>query len=219
MVHPIRKFIEKHFHPLLDVAVELTNDCNIDCAYCYRKDRTVGYMNPVLFKRVIDQIPRYCRVALSFAGESIKHPQFQELFEYALKKRFRKLILYSNGIPQYDRRLTVVVMPKPPPFIMTRDMKWKENYPLVPKYDYCSSLYRYMAVLWDGKVDICCKDVAGRLIVGDANTQWLKDVWRCREYQLLRKKGNCDGCEVYKYDCMGDAMEFYEKQLAYPSLR
>jgi MoaA/NifB/PqqE/SkfB family radical SAM enzyme len=203
----------------MDVAVELTNDCNITCSYCYRKDRKVGYMDATLFKQVIDQIPRYCRVALSFAGESIMHPQFKELSEYAMKKRFRKVTLYSNGIPQYDKRLNIIVMPKPPPFIMTRDMKWKEDYSLVPEYDYCTSLYRYMAVLWDGRVDICCKDVAGHLIVGDANTQRLKDIWHCRQYEVLRKKGHCDGCEVYRYNCVGDAMAYYEKQLACASLR
>jgi len=211
MASPIRAFVERNFHPLLDVAVELTNDCNIMCSYCYRKDREVGYMDAGLFRRVIDQIPRYCRVALSFAGESIMHPQFEELSEYAIERGFRHVGVYSNGITKYDRRLEVTIMPKPPPFIITRDMKWKEDYGLVPKFDYCTSLYRYMAVLWDGRVVRCCADVAGKLIIGDVNNHSLRDVWYSREYEVLRKKGHCDGCEVYKYDCVGDTIRYNEK--------
>ena len=42
----------------------------------------------------------------------------------------------------------------------------------------CISLFQGLTILWDGKVVPCCLDYDGQLILGDANKQTLKEIWK-----------------------------------------
>lgn len=181
---------------LTSVSIEPTNDCNMDCPYCWRKDRPIGYMDMDLYKKIVDQLPFYLRVCLSFGGESGLHPQLDQMIQYA-RGRFRQLQLYTNGTIEYHNIHTVLGA-KPPGYIITRDFKVVGS-PPEAKYDKCRSLYRSMGVLWDGRVVPCCADIAGIHVMGDAKNSPLKDIWNSQTYQALRRIGHCANCEAYRY--------------------
>jgi radical SAM protein with 4Fe4S-binding SPASM domain len=50
----------------------------------------------------------------------------------------------------------------------------------------CWPLFHQMMILWDGRAVPCCEDYDGRQIMGDANTQTLKEIWDNSEW--LREK-------------------------------
>ncbi len=52
----------------------------------------------------------------------------------------------------------------------------------------CKELWFTMNVLWDGRVVACCYDLNGRLIIGDAKKNSLKEIWNSQEMMNLRKK-------------------------------
>jgi MoaA/NifB/PqqE/SkfB family radical SAM enzyme len=74
---------------------------------------------------------------------------------------------------------------------------WNES----PTYDipYCRSPYYYMAVMWDGRVIPCC-DVTGTEVLGDLNTQSLKDIWYGDKFKLARKRDleTCRSCNIWQ---------------------
>jgi radical SAM protein with 4Fe4S-binding SPASM domain len=65
--------------------LELTNFCNLECPMCPHPQmrREVGYMDPALFRRVIDQaLPELEFVYLHHLGESLFHPRIGELVRH-----------------------------------------------------------------------------------------------------------------------------------------
>jgi MoaA/NifB/PqqE/SkfB family radical SAM enzyme len=76
------------------IGIGLTNDCNLDCAHCYRPlDR--------VYSLSLDQIKSICTSlpvdAMGMGtGENYMHPQFTEIVAY-LAKRGIKLTMASNG--------------------------------------------------------------------------------------------------------------------------
>lgn len=50
----------------------------------------------------------------------------------------------------------------------------------------CVSLMNSITILWDGRVATCCLDYNGKLILGDANKQTLKEIWQGTKW--LREK-------------------------------
>ena len=86
-------------HVLSSVNLELTNQCNLRCTICpvnTTMRRPKGFMDPALFRRVIDDNPQL-RFVLAFQwGEPLLHPQFFELVCYAADRGVRTMIT-SNG--------------------------------------------------------------------------------------------------------------------------
>jgi MoaA/NifB/PqqE/SkfB family radical SAM enzyme len=70
----------------------------------------------------------------------------------------------------------------------------------------CRELWRgLLVVLWDGRVSVCCADYEGDLIVGDACTEKLADIWngpKMRQIRLLHCRGTfppvCKTCGEYE---------------------
>lgn len=65
--------------------IELTNFCNLACPMCphVQMERSVGYMKPDLFKRIIDQaVPHLEFAYLHHLGESLFHGRIGELIRY-----------------------------------------------------------------------------------------------------------------------------------------
>lgn len=92
------------------VNLELTNHCNLRCTICpvnttMRRDK--GFMDPALFRRVIDENPEL-RFVLAFQwGEPLLHPDFFDLVRYAADRGVRTMIT-SNGThltPENRRKL------------------------------------------------------------------------------------------------------------------
>ncbi len=72
----------------MQVAIELTNRCNLKCVMCPhdRMTRSQGNMSEELFKKIIDQLQGKSEfVYLYGMGESMLHPQFFSLADYAVQ--------------------------------------------------------------------------------------------------------------------------------------
>lgn len=71
----------------LHVDIEITNACNLRCCMCERNmmKRKVGYMDFGLFRSIIDQCAEFdiYSVKLNLWGESVLHPDFFKMIEYA----------------------------------------------------------------------------------------------------------------------------------------
>jgi MoaA/NifB/PqqE/SkfB family radical SAM enzyme len=95
---------------LVSVNLELTNHCNLRCTICpvnTTMRRPKGFMDPALFRRIIDDNPGF-RFVLAFQwGEPLLHPNFFELVRYAADRGVRTMIT-SNGThltPENRRKL------------------------------------------------------------------------------------------------------------------
>jgi hypothetical protein len=95
---------------LSSVNLELTNHCNLRCTICpvnTTMQRPKGYMDPELFRRIIDENEQLDFVLAFQWGEPLLHPQFFELVRYAADRGVRTMIT-SNGThldPENRRRL------------------------------------------------------------------------------------------------------------------
>jgi len=84
---------------LTSVNLELTNHCNLRCTICpvnTTMRRAKGFMDPALFRRVIDDNPQIHFVLAFQWGEPLLHPNFFELVRYA-KDRGVSTMITSNG--------------------------------------------------------------------------------------------------------------------------
>jgi len=84
---------------LTSANLEITNHCNLYCTICpvnttMRRDK--GFMDPALFRKVIDENPGFDFVLTFQWGEPLLHPQVFELVRYAADRGVRP-ILTSNG--------------------------------------------------------------------------------------------------------------------------
>jgi len=82
------------------VTVELTNDCNLNCAMCPRHYMTdkIGYMDIALWRKIIDEITPYNVTLVPFwRGESLLHPDIREMIGYAMGK-VKEIQFATNGL-------------------------------------------------------------------------------------------------------------------------
>lgn len=78
----------------LSVGIGLTNDCNLDCAHCYRPTDEIYYLTLQEIKTVCEHLPV---TAMGMGtGENGLHPQFLRIVEY-LTSQGIKLTIASNG--------------------------------------------------------------------------------------------------------------------------
>lgn len=70
------------------IGIELTNHCNLECIMCPqpRMTRSQGLMSEELFKKIIDEVKGKSEfIYLYGMGESLLHPGFFKLTDYAVK--------------------------------------------------------------------------------------------------------------------------------------
>lgn len=92
------------------IIVELSARCNLSCVMCEQSfDRTrrdKGLMDPALFRRIVDELveteARANCVNVFWSGESLVHPGFVPMIEYAASRNadfrgFGALDLHTNG--------------------------------------------------------------------------------------------------------------------------
>jgi MoaA/NifB/PqqE/SkfB family radical SAM enzyme len=78
----------------LSVGIGLTNDCNLDCAHCYRPKDQIYCLTLEEVKTICQYLP-VSAMGMG-TGENGLHPQFLEIVEY-LQDRGIKLTMASNG--------------------------------------------------------------------------------------------------------------------------
>lgn len=81
------------------------------------------------------------------------------------------------------------------PSVMGLD--YEKTYGLFPGF-VCPDLFRRMFIFWDGPVGPCCGDWERQLIMGDATTASLADIWLGTAYQKLREAHTGAGYEQIK---------------------
>ena len=84
---------------LTSANLEITNHCNLYCTICpvnttMRRDK--GFMDPALFRKVVDENPDFDFVLTFQWGEPLLHPQVFEMVRYAADRGVRPM-LTSNG--------------------------------------------------------------------------------------------------------------------------
>lgn len=84
------------------IIVELTNYCNLSCSMCYIQRKSKGWMSIDLFKKIIDELHDLNDPANMFLpfwkGESLLHPQFDDMIEYFIFKNKDYRISSNAGI-------------------------------------------------------------------------------------------------------------------------
>lgn len=87
--------------PFKRIHIELTNSCNMDCAFCPKSvmKRPYGMMDPDLAKRLLSEIGRLAlsdKVTFHVMGEPTLYPRLFEMIEHASREGV-KVGLTTNG--------------------------------------------------------------------------------------------------------------------------
>lgn len=62
--------------------------------------------------------------------------------------------------------------------IRNRDMENRQS---------CVQAHARLMIAHDGKVQVCCPDIGSKLLIGDANTEHIKDIWKSKKAIEIRK--------------------------------
>lgn len=99
------------------IHVDITNHCNMECDFCFMKDRykenifPLGYMDFELFKYIVDEAvmhyPGQPEIFLYKDGEPLMHPEFDKFASYA-KNRKCFVSTATNGLLLWDRRDDII---------------------------------------------------------------------------------------------------------------
>ena len=66
------------------IYIEITNACNLNCAFCIKNSRKINYMSLDNYKKIIDKIKGCTReVYFHILGEPLMHPDVLEFIKYA----------------------------------------------------------------------------------------------------------------------------------------
>ncbi|MCF0111197.1 MAG: radical SAM protein, partial [Erysipelotrichaceae bacterium] len=80
------------------IYVEITNVCNFDCSFCAKHHRQYQYMEPELFRNIVQQIAPYTDlVYLHVMGEPLMHPDIGYLMDIVSEEGLQ-VGLTTNGI-------------------------------------------------------------------------------------------------------------------------
>lgn len=104
------KYIAPSFPKRLEV--ELVSDCNLKCTYCPRHfvNELTGYMDLELFKKIVDEATPYedTIFVLHRRGESMLHPQFNEMLNYIAGK-FKEVQMATNATKLTEDKFDAII--------------------------------------------------------------------------------------------------------------
>ena len=79
------------------IYIEITNVCNLNCAFCPPHNRENRFMSFEEFKLILEKIKPYSEyIYLHVKGEPMLHPEFDTFVKYAYEKGY-KINLTTNG--------------------------------------------------------------------------------------------------------------------------
>jgi len=129
------------------------------------------------------------------AKEVFSYPDYKSLANLIGEKRIGLKFRYDNWAGRITQNQ------------LLGNMKLRSHINLLrPRISPCSELYNGPMVYWDGRVGACgCRDVDARdLIIGDANTEHIADIWMGHKLKTLREefltskiKDICKTCTHY----------------------
>ena len=141
--YPKERIVEKP----LNLDIELTNKCNLQCVMCpatiYRYDNC-GFMEESLYKHIIDEaaaenIPA---IKLIWRGESMLHSKLITFIQYAKEKGIIDVLLNTNATlmtPEMSKKLIASGLDK---IFFSFDSPYKEKYEAIRVgADYDTVLY------------------------------------------------------------------------------
>lgn len=64
----------------------------------------------------------------------------------------------------------------------------QQKYATGPEYTHCRQIWHRFAITWDGKVDACCVDLDGELLMGDVRQQTVRELWNSPGMVRLRER-------------------------------
>jgi radical SAM protein with 4Fe4S-binding SPASM domain len=77
--------------------IEITNVCNLSCAFCPQTIRRPEFMKIETFRKILDQIEEYTdHIYFHVKGEPLLHPEIDKLLEISYEKGF-KVNITTNG--------------------------------------------------------------------------------------------------------------------------
>lgn len=79
------------------VYVEITNNCNFGCSFCFKSDRKKQFMSPEVFSAILFRLQPYTRyLYLHVLGEPFLHPLLPQLLDIAFSMGF-EVNITTNG--------------------------------------------------------------------------------------------------------------------------
>lgn len=79
------------------IYIEITNVCNLSCAFCKKNHRNAHFLTLKEFKHILNQIKPYTSyIYLHVQGEPLMHPQLKEFLDLAYNMKFY-VHLTTNG--------------------------------------------------------------------------------------------------------------------------
>lgn len=115
----------------IELIVEITNNCNLDCIMCPRLNmtRSVGSMEPALFRNIIDQVKDYAELVYLSGGlgDPLLHPQYAEMISYAVDNDVR-IGLSTNAAMITERHIDTLLTVQPDLILFSLDGAQKETH-------------------------------------------------------------------------------------------
>lgn len=83
----------------VEIYVELTNVCNSDCIYCYKKklNTNISFFDYNVLLKILDEIKNRHTLLILEGGEPLLHPYFEEIYTQ-IRDRNINVDIITNGI-------------------------------------------------------------------------------------------------------------------------
>jgi MoaA/NifB/PqqE/SkfB family radical SAM enzyme len=133
-----------------------------------------------------------------------------------LRKNTRNRIVSAVNLGDFERNECFSLAKRFKPFStlsivapLIKEMKWVDTPAGFrgPKKERCGSPLGYLAVLWDGRAVLCCRDIAGETAFGNVLEDGIKKTYEGSEYRSVLKeleehpvpqKPLCKKCTLWK---------------------
>ena len=115
----------------IEVIVEVTNSCNLDCIMCPRLNmvRSVGFMELEIFRSIVDQVKEYAELVFLAGGlgDPLLHPNYGEMISYAVENDVR-LGISTNATMLTPGNIDTLLTTQPDLILFSLDGAGKETH-------------------------------------------------------------------------------------------
>lgn len=126
------------------IIIDVTEFCNLACIHCpqseFVKSEAFGgrHLDPELHKKLIDEVARdgkgYCKyLRYTGQGETLLHPQFVEMIQYAAKHSGVPINITTNGMLLTEKKATALLKAGVDVFDISIDAYTPETYAVIRK--------------------------------------------------------------------------------------